>query len=98
MIRKLSTEGAYYIEDNGKGVVRYDEGVIDLLYIENKHITCAKPLEKPTLSIVLDFIFSLEDMQDYTFEKIKLSGMNKKDITDYIFFNYFNVLEQQNLD
>lgn len=94
MIRKLSTDGAYYIEDNGKGVVRYDEGVIDLLYIENKHITLAKPLEKLTLSIVLDFIFSLEDMQDYTFEKIKLSGMNKKDITDYIFFNYFNILEQ----
>lgn len=94
MIRKLSTDGAYYIEDNGKGVVRYDEGVIDLLYIENKHITLAKPLDKLTLSIVLDFIFSLDDIQDYTFEKIKLSDMNKKDIIDYIFFNYFNILER----
>lgn len=95
MIRKLSTDGAYYIEDNGKGVVRYDEGVIDLLYVENKYITLAKPLDKPTLSIVLDFIFSLDDIQDYTFEKTKLSGMNKKDIIDYIFFNYyFNIKEE----
>ena len=26
MIRKLSIEGAYYIENNGHGVVRYNEG------------------------------------------------------------------------
>lgn len=94
MIRKLSTDGAYYIENNGKGVVRYDEGVIDLLYVENKYITLAKPLEKSTFSIVLDFIFSLDDFKDYIFEETKLSGMNKKDIINYIFFNYFNILER----
>ena len=92
MIRKLSsTEGAYYIENNGHGVVRYNEGVIDLLYIENKHITLARFLEKHTLPIVLDFIFSLEDFKDYTFEEIKLSGMNKKDIIKKIFFNYLDI-------
>ena len=91
MIRKLSTDGAYYIEDNGKGVVRYDEGVIDLLYVRNKHITLAKPLEKSTLSIVLDFIFSLDDIQDYIFEETKFSGMNKKDIIKKIFLNYLDI-------
>ena len=92
MIRKLSTDGAYYIEDNGKGVVRYDEGVIDLLYVENKYITLAKPLDKPTLSIVLDFIFSLDDFKDYIFEKTKLSGMNKKEITNYILVAFCRII------
>ena len=91
MIRKLSTEGAYYIENNGHGVVRYNEGVIDLLYVENKHIKLARLLEKHTLPIVLDFIFSLDDFKDYTFEEIKLSSMNKKDIIKKIFFNYLNI-------
>lgn len=92
MIRKLSIEGAYYIENNGHGVVRYNEGVIDLLYIENKHIKLARFLEMHTLPIVLDFIFSLkENMKDYIFEDIKLSGMNKKDIIKKIFFNYLNI-------
>lgn len=92
MIRKLSIEGAYYIENNGHGVVRYNEGVIDLLYVENKHIKLARLLEKHTLPIVLDFIFSLkENMKDYIFEDIKLSGMNKKDIIKKIFFNYLNI-------
>ena len=92
MIRKLSSmEGAYYIENNDHGVVRYNEGVIDLLYIENKHITLTRLLEKHTLPIVLDFIFSLKDFEDYTFEDIKLSGMNKKDIIKKIFFNYLDI-------
>lgn len=92
MIRKLpSTEGAYYIENNGHGVVRYDEGVIELLHVENKHITLARLLEKHTLPIVLDFIFSLDDFEDYIFEEIKLSGMNKKDIIKKIFFNYLDI-------
>ena len=92
MIRELpSTEGAYYIENNGHGVVRYNEGVIDLLYIENKHIKLARLLEKHTLPIVLDFLFNLDDFEDYTFEDIKLSGMNKKDIIKKIFFNYLNI-------
>ena len=92
MIRKLSTEGAYYIENNGHGVVRYNEGVIDLLYVENRHITLARLLEKHTLPIVLDFIFNLvDDFKDYTFEEIKLSGMSKKDIIKKIFFNYLNI-------
>ena len=95
MIRELpSTKGAYYIENNGHGVVRYNEGVIDLLYIENKHITLARLLEKHTLPIVLDFIFSLKkDIQDYILEETKLKGMSKKEIIDYIFFNYFNIEE-----
>lgn len=93
MIRKLSsTEGAYYIENNSHGVVRYNEGVIELLHIENKHITLVRLLEKHTLPIVLDFLFSLkEDIQDYIFEDIKLSGMNKKDIIKKIFFNYLDI-------
>ena len=93
MIRELpSTEGAYYIENNGHGVVRYDEGVIDLLYVENKYIKLARLLEKHTLPIVLDFIFSLKkDIQDYILEEIKLSGMNKKDIIKKIFFNYLDI-------
>ena len=93
MIQKLSSiEGAYYIEKNGHGVVRYDEGVIDLLYVENKHIKLARLLEKHTLPIVLDFIFNfVEDFEDYTFEEIKLSGMNKKDIIKKIFFNYLDI-------
>ena len=91
MIKKLSIEGAYYIENNGHGVVRYNEGVIDLLYVENKHIKLVRLLEKHTLPIVLDFIFSLEDFKDYTFEEIKLSGMSKKDIIKKIFFNYLNI-------
>ena len=91
MIRKLSTEGAYYIENNGHGVVRYNEGVIDLLYVENKHIKLARLLEKHTLPIVLDFLFSLDDFEDYIFEDIKLSSMNKKDIIKKIFFNYLNI-------
>ena len=91
MIRELpSTKGAYYIEKNGHGVVRYDEGVIELLHVENKHIKLARLLEKHTLPIVLDFIFSLNDFEDYTFEEIKLSGMNKKDIIKKIFFNYLD--------
>lgn len=92
MIRKLSSiEGAYYIENNGRGVVRYNEGVIDLLYVKNKHIRLARLLEKHTFTIVLDFIFSLNDFKDYIFEDIKLSGMNKKDIIKKIFFNYLNI-------
>ena len=92
MIQKLSIEGAYYIEKNGHGVVRYDEGVIELLHVENKHITLARLLEKHTLPIVLDFIFNfVEDFEDYTFEDIKLSGMNKKDIIKKIFFNYLDI-------
>lgn len=92
MIRKLSIEGAYYIENNGHGVVRYNEGVIELLHVENKHITLARLLEKHTLPIVLDFLFNLvEDFEDYTFEEIKLSGMSKKDIIKKIFFNYLNI-------
>ena len=92
MIRKLpSAEGTYYIENNGHGVVRYNEGVIDLLYIENKHIKLARLLEKHTLPIVLDFLFNLDDFKDYTFEEIKLSSMNKKDIIKKIFFNYLNI-------
>ena len=91
MIKELSTEGAYYIENNGHGVVQYDEGVIDLLYIENKHIKLARLLEKHTLPIVLNFIFSLDDFKDYTFEEIKLSGMNKKDIISNIFYNYLDI-------
>ena len=93
MIRELpSTEGAYYIENNGHGVVRYDEGVIELLHVENKHITLARLLEKHTLPIVLDFIFSLKkDIQDYTFEEIKLSGMDKRDIISNIFYNYLDI-------
>ena len=89
MIRKLpSTEGAYYVEKNGHGVVRYDEGVIDLLYVENKHIKLARLLEKHTLAIVLDFIFSLNNIQDYTFEETKLSNMSRKDVIFFIFYNY----------
>lgn len=89
MIRKLpSTEGAYYVEKNGHGFVRYDEGVIDLLYVENKHIKLAKLLEKHTLAIVLDFIFSLKDFEDYTFEETKLSCMSRKDVIFFIFYNY----------
>ena len=91
MIKELSTEGTYYIENNGHGVVRYDEGVIELRYVENKHIKLARLLEKHTLPIVLDFIFNLDDFKDYTFEDIKLSGMNKKDIIKKIFFNYLNI-------
>lgn len=92
MIRKLSsTEGTYYIENNSHGVVRYNEGVIDLLYVENKHIRLARLLEKHTFTIVLDFIFSLNDFEDYIFEDIKLSGMNKKDIIKKIFFNYLDI-------
>lgn len=91
MIRKLSTEGAYYIENNGHGVVRYNEGVIELLCVENKHISLARLIEKHTLPIVLDFIFSLKDFEDYTFEELKLSGMNKKDIIKKIFFNYLDI-------
>ena len=93
MIRELpSTEGAYYIEKNGHGVVRYNEGVIELLYVENKHIKLARLLEKHTLPIVLDFIFNLvDDFKDYTFEEIKLSGMNKKDIIFCIFYNYLDI-------
>lgn len=90
MIQKLS-EGAYYIENNGHGVVRYNEGVIELLHVENKHITLTRLLEKHTLPIVLDFIFSLKDLEDYTFEETKLSGMNKKDIIKKIFFNYLDI-------
>ena len=94
MIRELpSTEGAYYIENNGHGVVRYNEGVIELLHVENKHINLARLLQKHTLPIVLDFLFNLEDFEDYTFEDIKLKGMSKKEIIDYIFFNYFNIEE-----
>lgn len=92
MIRKLLIEGAYYIEKNGHGVVRYDEGVIELLHVENKYIMLARLLEKHTLPIVLDFIFSLdEDMQDYYFEETKLKGMSKKEIISFIFFNYLNI-------
>ena len=89
MIRKLS-EGAYYIEDNKRGTVRYDDGVIDLLYVENKHIKLARLLELHTLAIVFDFIFSLEDY-DYIFVFSKLKGMSKKEIIDYIFFNHFSI-------
>lgn len=91
MIKELSTKGAYYIENNGHGVVRYNEGVIELLHVENKHIKLARLLEKHTLPIVLDFIFNLDDFKDYTFEEIKLSGMNKKGIIKKIFFNYLNI-------
>lgn len=91
MIKELSTKGTYYIENNGHGVVRYDEGVIELLHVENKHITLARLLEKHTLPIVLDFIFSLDDFEDYTFEEIKLSGMSKKDIISNIFYNYLDI-------
>ena len=93
MIRKLSsTEGAYYIENNGHGVVRYNEGVIDLLYVKNKHITLARLLEKHTFPIVLDFLFNLvDDFEDYTFEEIKLSGMDKRDIISNIFYNYLDI-------
>lgn len=93
MIRKLSsTEGAYYIENNGHGVVRYNEGVIELLHVENRHISLVRLLEKHTLPIVLDFIFNIvDDFKDYTFEETKLSGMNKKDIIKKIFFNYLNI-------
>lgn len=91
MIKKLSTEGAYYIENNGHGVVRYNEGVIELLHVENKCITLARLLEKHTLPIVLDFIFSLKDFEDYIFEDIKLSGINKKDIIKKIFYNYLDI-------
>ena len=92
MIRKLSMEGAYYIENNGHGVVRYDEGVIDLLHVENKHIKLARLLEKHTLPIVLDFLFNfVEDFEDYTFEDIKLSSIDKRDIIKKIFFNYLNI-------
>lgn len=92
MIRELpSIEGVYYIENNGQGVVRYNEGVIELLHVENKHIKLTRLLEKHTLPIVLDFIFSLDDFEDYIFEEIKLSGMNKKDIISNIFYNYLDI-------
>jgi hypothetical protein len=95
MIQKLPG-GAYYIEDNKRGTVRYDEGVIDLLYVENKHIKLARLLEPHTFPIVLDFIFSLDDFEDYTFEEKELSGMNKKDIIYNIFYNYIDIEEIEN--